>query len=82
MSREEILEKLKEIVSASQGGAAADPDAMREDALLVRDLGFSSVQMLYMGVLIEETFHIRLEDAAEMNLETVGDAVDMIASKL
>ena len=78
MSREEIMETLRNIVlSADSIGKSNLPD-LREDLMLVRDLGFSSLDMLYMAVMIEETFQIRLQNLSELNLQTVGDVVDLI----
>lgn len=82
MNRDEILKKLADIVSASDKNDGANSPEIREDTLLVKDLGFDSMKMLFMAVLIEETFEIRLENIKGLNLQTVGDVVDMIECRI
>ena len=78
MNREEILEKLADIVAASDKSDGEVRHEIREDTLLKKDLGFDSMHMLFMAVLIEETFKIRLENIKGLNLQTVGDVVNLI----
>ena len=81
MKREEIIEKLKDIlVSASD-----DPDVLSkctEDAKLQTELGLTSVNMLYTVIAIEETFDIRFDDVTVTSFDTFGDVVDYVEKKL
>lgn len=82
IKREEILVKLKEIVDTSDKNGALESTEILEDMQLVRDLGFDSMRMLYMAVLIEETFEIKLKNIKGQNLQTMGDVVDMIEKRI
>lgn len=82
MSREEVFEKLKSIMISTEKNKELKRSEISEDLLLLKDLGFDSIRMLYMAVLIEETFKIRLENIKEMKLQTVGDAVDLVQKKI
>ncbi len=78
MTRTEIIEKLSEIMEYTLG---AEPK-FSEDSRLIDDLGFSSVDMLYMIIAIEESFDIRFENIGIMDIATVGAAIDYIEAKL
>ena len=82
MNRDKILDKLKDIVNTAEKTDRSGREEVTEDMLLVKDLGFNSMKMLYMAVLIEENFQIRLENIKGLNLQTVGDVVDMIENKI
>ena len=81
MSREEIIEKLKEIAELT----VQDPAIlakMDEDADLNTDLGLSSVGILYIAIAIEEMFNIRMDDVSFGEFKTVRDVADYIEKKL
>lgn len=78
MSRNEIIDKLREILEFTLGSS---PE-FTEDSRLIDDLGFSSVDMLYMIIATEESFGIRFENMGVMDIATVGSAVDYIEEKL
>lgn len=78
MSRTEIIEKLHEILEFTLG---QDP-SFDESSRLIDDLGFSSVDMLYMMIAAEESFGIRFENIGIMDIKTVGAAVDYIEAQL
>lgn len=78
ISRKEIMEKLGEILEFTLG---VDP-VFDESSRLMDDLGFSSVDMLYMIIATEESFGIRFENIGIMDIATVGAAVDYIEAKL
>ena len=82
MNRDKILDKLKDIVNTAEKTDRSGREEVTENMLLVKDLGFDSMKMLYMAVLIEETFQIRLENIKGLTLKTVGDVVDMIENKI
>ncbi|MBQ3668049.1 MAG: acyl carrier protein [Clostridia bacterium] len=81
-SREETFNKLKEIVIAADESLSGRESEITESSRILQDLGFSSVELLYMAVIIEETFKIAMDDVNVWELSTVGDAVDMIMNEM
>ena len=81
MSREEIIEKLRAIACTVNESLRDRASCIQEDSELLRDLGFSSFDILYMAVLLEETFHIEVEDMEEIRIKTIRDAVDLVEKK-
>ena len=79
MKREEIIEKLREILAAAGNGTVP---ALSEDCNLATDLGLSSVSMLYMVIAIEEEFGIRFDDVGASDFVLLSDVVDYIEEKL
>ena len=80
MSREQILEKLKEILLSADAGAPIDDIA--EQTELLAGLGLSSVNMLYLMIATEEEFGVRFDDVGMNDLQTVGDVITVIEGKL
>ena len=78
MSRSEIIEKLKEIMIAADRGNREKFYNVTEATTLTTDLGFSSVNILYVVIVIEEVFGIRFENVTVSHFQTVGDVVDYI----
>lgn len=76
MTREIIMEKLKNIFTLVNGGA--DVAEFNEKTDLRTGLGLNSIGMLYMIIAIEESFSIRFENVAMGDFNTVGDVVDFI----
>ena len=79
MKREEIIEKLREILAAAGDGTVP---AVSEESNLSTDLGLSSVSMLYMVIAIEEEFGIRFDDVGASDFVLLSDVVDYIEEKL
>lgn len=90
MNREEILAKLKEIFIQINEELEGKKSEITEGSDLLRDLGFSSLNMIYMAVLIEETFAIRIDPEKDPNVNpvtgvkvnTVSEIMDMIERQL
>ena len=82
MNRDEITEKLKEIMLAADDRNNAAIYSCTEASNLSTDLGFSSVAMLYMVIAIEEEFGIRFENVGTSDFVTLGDVIDYIEGKL
>ena len=82
MNRNEILDKLKEILLSADAGSSAVIDSVTEDTHLLNDLGLSSVNMLYLMIATEEVFQIRFDDVGVGEFPTVGDVVSYIEGKL
>ncbi len=77
-SRKEIKEKLKEILVLTDVNPTILAGEVDDGLQLVRDLGFSSVTMLYVVIGVEEMFGIRFTGLGTADFKTVGDVVDYI----
>lgn len=83
LSKEEIIDKLKDILLVADGGNADKIGAADENTRLSEDLGLNSVNVLYLVIAIEEVFNIRFDDDTGVDtFKTVGDAADYIGGKL
>jgi len=76
MEREEILERVKQVVSQVLG---VSKDEIKEESAFVADLGAESIQSLELVASFEEEFGIEMEEEAALEVQTVGGAVDFIA---
>ena len=83
LSKEEIIDKLKDILLVADGGNADKIGAADENTRLSEDLGLNSVNVLYLVIAIEEVFNIRFDDDTGVDtFKTVGDVTDYIGGKL
>lgn len=82
MSRNEIIEKLTDVMKMAMSSSDTDITTIKEDAHLVNDLGLSSVGVLYIVIAIEEFFNVRFDDVGFADFNTIGDVVDYIEKKL
>lgn len=79
MKREEILEKVKDLIADKLG---VDRDEVVEDASLIDDLGADSLDLVDLVMAFEEEFGIKIEDEELEKIKTVKDVVDGIISKV
>jgi len=79
MDREEILQRVKNVVSEVLG---VGEDEIEEGSEFVTDLGAESIQSIELVAAFEEEFHIEMEEEAALQVQTVGDAVKFIAGLL
>ena len=82
MTREQIIDKLREILVAADGRGQGSVMDVGEDTNLFTDLGLTSVSMLYMVIAIEEDFNIRFENVGASDFTTLGDVVDYIEARV
>lgn len=82
MKRTEIIEKLRDILRATDDRNQDAVNACTEQSRLVADLGFTSVSMLYMVIAVEEEFRIRFENVGAADFQTLGDVVDYLEARL
>ena len=82
MTRQQIIEKLKEILVATDGRGQSAVMNVTEDTDLFTDLALTSVSMLYMVIAIEEDFNIRFDNVGASDFKTLGDVVDYIEARL
>ncbi len=78
MTRQEIKDKLVEIMVVAMPEAEETLKASTEASNLHTDLGFNSVGMLFIVIAIEEFFSIRFENVNFGDFNTVSDVIDYI----
>lgn len=78
LNRNDITEKLKEILVASDPKKSEMVNRVKDDSSLAVDLGLTSVGMLYMVIVIEESFNVSFDDVGLDDFKTFGDIVDYI----
>ena len=81
MSRNEIKEKLVDVMKMAAPSADIDIDSLSEQSNLVSDIGLSSVGVLYIVIAIEEFFDIRFDNVGFADFKTIGDVIDYIEKK-
>lgn len=78
MKRNEILEKLKEILLAADNIKKESILCADENTKLASELGLSSFMMLFLAIAIEETFKIKLEKNCYKDFVSIGNVIDYI----
>ena len=78
MAREEIKEKLKEVLKMAMGETSDMLIKCSEEDRLNEDLGLNSVGILYVVVAIEEFFDIQFQGVDFGDFKTVKDVIDYI----
>ena len=81
MTRQEIKEKLAEIMIMAIPDAADAISNCTEESNLNTDLGLNSVGMLFIVIAIEEFFAITFESVNFVDFKTVGDVIDYIEQR-
>ena len=81
LSRNEIKEKLTDIMKMVMRDRLPDLTTLDEGSNLIRDLGLNSVGVLYIVIAIEEFFGIEFENVGFGDFATIGDVVDYIEKK-
>lgn len=82
LSRKEILEKLQDIMISINDNDREKIEASTEETRLVEDIGLTSVGMLYLVIVLEESFRIKFEDVGTSTFDTVGKVIDYIEGRL
>ncbi|MBQ7408225.1 MAG: acyl carrier protein [Clostridia bacterium] len=81
LTRNEIIEKLKEVIQLALGDKA-NIEEYTENSNLITDLGLNSVGILYIVIAIEEFFSIEFDDVGFGDFQTVKDVIDYIYNKV
>ena len=81
MTREEIIEKLKDIIKFAMSDSSEKLDSLTENSDLRTDVGLNSVGLLYIVIAVEEFFNISFDDEQFSDFVTVKDVIDYIYSK-
>ena len=74
-SKEEIVSKVKDLISQSLG---VSPDEIVPDASFIDDLGADSLDIVELVMLIEKEFDIEIPDEDAEKISTVQHAIDYI----
>lgn len=82
LTRDQIIEKLKDIIVSADPGLKEKTGFVCEDTRIMQDLGLSSIGMLYIAIAIEEEFGIRFDNVGISDFVTVRSIVDYIEEKL
>lgn len=75
MAKEEIFEKLKDLVVDQLG---VDEDEVTLEANIQDDLGADSLDVVDLVMSVEEEFGVKIADEELEGIKTVGDIVDYI----
>lgn len=81
MTRQEIAEKLKDVIATATGDSSL-VDKCTEDSVLTADLGLNSVGILFIVIAIEEFFSIRFDDVGFGDFKRVSDVLNYIEKKV
>lgn len=76
---EDIAAKVKAIVAESLG---VDINEVTENASFVNDLGADSLDTVELVMTLEEQFGIEIPDEDAEKIQTVGQAIEYIKSKV
>ena len=80
MSMEEIFKTIQSLIAEQ---FAVEPEEVTMETALEEDLGADSVDLVELGMAMEEEFEIGEVGEEELGgMKTVGDAVNFIASRM
>ena len=78
MAKEEIFDKLKELVVDQLG---VEEDEVTMEATMQDDLGADSLDLVDLVMSVEEEFDVKVADEDLENIKTVGDIVNYIEER-
>ena len=78
MAKEEIFDKLKELVVDQLG---VEEDEVTMEASMQDDLGADSMDLVDLVMSVEEEFGVKVADEDLENIKTVGDIVNYIEDR-
>jgi acyl carrier protein len=78
-TREDVLGRVRHIVAELED---LDPEGVRPESDLERDLGMDSLSRVELQMAIEDEFGAELSETAASSIRTVGEAVDAVTEAL
>jgi acyl carrier protein len=75
MSREEVMEKVREHLAAE---LEVDPGGIQEETRFREDLDADSLDLYELVMELEDSYGIRMSEEEAARIETVGQAVDFV----
>jgi acyl carrier protein len=78
MTREEVFEKVKEILVDK---LSVDEEKVTIEARFQEDLETDSLDLVELVMTMEEDFGIKITDEEASEIKTVGDAVDFVMKR-
>ena len=79
MTKEELFEKVKEIIVETLN---VEEDDITLEASFTDDLDADSLELVDLTMAFEDAFGVKIEDEELENIKTVEDAVNSLAEKL
>ena len=81
MSRQEIFNKLKDLIKLANTTNPEALDKCSEDSDLRTDLGLTSIGVLFLAISIEQEFNIYFGDNSFDEFNKVKDVIDYIENE-
>jgi len=79
MDRNEVSSRLNEVLVSELG---LDADKIKDDAHFEEDLDVDSLGVVELLMALEDEFDIKIPDEEAESIMTVGQAIDMVNTKL
>ena len=79
MTHEKISQKVRELISFSM---TIPVESVTETADLDTDLNIGSLDKVHIFILVEDEFHITIQDDDMNDIETVKDIVELVVRKI
>lgn len=79
MDRNEVAERLRSTLVSELG---LDADKLDEKASFEEDLEVDSLGVVELLMALEDEFDVKIPDEEAENIQTVGQAIDMVHGKL
>lgn len=79
MAQDELFEALKEVLVSK---LKVEPEKVTREADFFEDLGLDSIDLMTAVMAIEEQFGIEVADKELENVNTIGQALEVLASKV